>query len=644
MDRPRMDLDLVTGALGDFTEDAILITEAEPIEEPGPRIVWCNAAFTRMTGYALEEVAGETPRILQGPDSDRATLDRLRAGLEAWQPTRVELKNYRKDGTPFWVEFIVRPVADEDGWFHYWVSVQRETTDRVEREALLEKTTRVLDAAPVGFGLLTHDQRVAYANPVLERTIFGTDTPALLDRPYQNWLRHAVVRGLIREARESPGDWLRLHMARLFSGRFLVEQPINGVWYEFRRLVMSDGSALLSVSDIEDRRTLQEQLQQASRLEAMGQITGGVAHDFNNLLTVILGNLELLRTPVAHPDRDEFIEQALDATLRGRELTNSLLSFARKARLEPSLVRIDEVVRRSRPVLARVLPETIDLVVDTPESLPSALVDRALLENAILNLAINARDAIDGRGTIRLTAREVRPTELPEPQIPDPDHDRYVCVIVEDDGAGIPEDDLPKVIEPFFSTKEVGEGSGLGLSLVHGFVQQSGGILRIESDNGEGTRVWLALPTASTMEPGEAPPLESETPGRARRVFLVEDDAAVRRVTEAMLRSLGCTCESAENGTEALRLLRTEAPFDLILTDLSMPGPVQGDEVARHVLSTRPGTPVIMMCDNPEALTGATLQGSARFTVLQKPVRRSELAEAVRQSMGELSGRGPQNP
>jgi PAS domain S-box-containing protein len=160
----KIPLDWVTGSIGDYTDDAILITEAEPVDKPGPRIVWCNKAFTRMTGYSFEEIQGKTPRILQGPDTDQKTLEKIRHALKNWQKVRVELKNYTKSGRPFWVDLGIQPVTDETGWHHYWIAIQRETTERHEREGLLRRTLNIIESAPVALGLLSADRRITYAN------------------------------------------------------------------------------------------------------------------------------------------------------------------------------------------------------------------------------------------------------------------------------------------------------------------------------------------------------------------------------------------------------------------------------------------------------------------------------------------------
>lgn len=487
-----MTLDDVVARIGDYTDDAIIVTEAAPIDLPGPAIVWVNPSFTQMTGYTLDEVRGKSPRILQGEDTDRRTLDRIRAALAKWRPLRVELKNYRKDGTPFWVEFSLCPVADETGFYRFWVSIQRETTKRVERERLLSETTRILRSAPIGLGLISADNRVTYANSKLEETVFGKNTPCL-DTSYEKWITHAPVDGRTKGG-DNNTDWLNEHRAVLFSGTHKIEESIDGAWHEFELRPMEDGEKLLIVTNIEERRKIQERLNQSLRIDAMGKITAGVAHDFNNLLAVVLGNLELLQRTETALEQDKLIEGALDCVLKGRDLTRNLLSYVRRSKVDPTLCNLSDVVEKFMPILERVIPASIEIDTDLQFDAPPILVDQSLLENAVLNLAINARDSMPQGGRLTISVQHIQASPKSRNDGAKTGSDITVLT-VKDTGSGISDENLSNVTEPFFTTKEVGKGSGLGLSMVHGFVEQSGGELIIKSKLGQGTEMSLRFPS-----------------------------------------------------------------------------------------------------------------------------------------------------
>ena len=626
-----MDIEAVIGRIGDFTDDAILITEAELIDRPGPRIVWANAAFTRMTGYTLDEIRGQTPRILQGPDTDPAARQKMREAMQAWTSVRVELKNYRKDGTPFWVDLGIQPVTDRDGWHHYWIAIQRETTERHERDQLLLQTTRIIESAPMAFGLLSHDNRLRLTNDRLIRLIYGDRMPPALPLPYEGWLRHGLMPS---ETEAGPaGDaaaasaWLRRHIAGLFSPPYRVEQRIGDTWYEFRRIATQEGDQLIIGEDIDDRIQLQDQLRHMTKIDAMGQLTSGVAHDFNNILAVILGNVELLQADgVSGQDRDAFIAETITAVTKGRSLTQSLLSFARKARLNPATTRLVPETEQTLAMFQRTLAPSISIESTFEPDLPGVFIDTHLYQNALLNLLINARDAMPGGGQIRINAQRVAAGQRAD-GAEDPDR---VMISVADTGAGMEDHVLQQAIEPFFTTKGAGRGSGLGLSMVHGFVTQSGGTLSVSSQPGAGTTVTMTFPSVDYAAPDQpGPALHGDAMIAGRRVLLVEDEGSIRSLLSRVLERAGATVTACASGDEAMQNPESWPDHDLLLTDIVMPGRVQGDTLAKHFSERCPATPILMMTGNPEIMNATPVISAAKTAVLPKPVARTELLNTL---------------
>lgn len=387
------------------------------------------------------------------------------------------------------------------------------------------------------------------------------------------------------------------------------------------------------VRDISDRRALERQLLYAQRMEAVGRLTAGIAHDFNNLLAVIQGNAELLQAPQALAPEEHLgcLEDIQASAQRGATLTRQLLAFGRRSPLHPTVVDLNAVIAEMDRLLRRTLPETIELEVVLGGGLWPVAIDRALLESALLNLAINARDAMPKGGKLTLETANVRLSdEYVLTRGEDVAPGRYVMVAVTDTGSGMSTSVLENAFEPFFTTKPIGEGSGMGLAMVYGFVKQSGGIIRLYSEVGEGTTVKLYFPLAlHEADPMAAVQAPTELAGGDERLLLVEDDERVRRTLVRQLKGLGYRVVEAANGVEALRLIASHE-VDLVLTDIVMPGPLQGPQLAQQIRAKFPATPIIFMSGYPleAAIHGNGLRPND--IQLMKPVQLSELAAALR--------------
>ncbi|MEJ0020592.1 MAG: response regulator [Acetobacteraceae bacterium] len=387
------------------------------------------------------------------------------------------------------------------------------------------------------------------------------------------------------------------------------------------------------LAQIEEREKVETTLRRMQRLEAVGQLTSGVAHDFNNLLTVVLGNVGFLEKGLATAGLDGKLTRRLgslrSAAERGAKLTDQLLAFSRRQRLEPKAVDLNEVVEGMHELLQSTMGGSIGITRELQPALWPAMVDTTQLELAVLNLAINARDAMEVGGILAVATANVRlgPPVAPE----EPPAGDYVVVRVTDNGTGMPEEVRQKVFEPFFTTKDVGRGSGLGLSQVLGFAQQSGGGIRIESQPGEGTAVFVYLPRTDRLpaaEPAGAPCAAADVRGVAS-ILLIDDDNDVREVTATILRDLGYKVHEAGSGGAALDLLEREARIDLLLVDFAMPG-MSGADVARRVHRTRPSLPTVFITGYADhSALGAVGEGR----IIGKPFRPDELAHKVRAAL-----------
>jgi PAS domain S-box-containing protein len=376
------------------------------------------------------------------------------------------------------------------------------------------------------------------------------------------------------------------------------------------------------------RMRTEEQLSHAQRLEAIGQLTGGIAHDFNNLLTVISANLQILEDDLAdRPDQLESIAIALRAVGRGAELTRKLLAFARRQQLSPRACDPALLLDDVGGMLRRTLGEAIDLRIECSTDLPRVFVDPGQLDTALVNLAINARDAMPRGGRLHIGARlgEVDASEAGGEAKPG----RYIVVAVRDTGYGMAPDVLARALEPFFTTKEQGKGSGLGLSMVYGFVVQSGGHLNIDSKLGYGTCVELYLPViASTAEIQEARPPASPSARGNETILVVEDDEDVRRAALAFLRSLGYTTLPCADAAEALRTLPEHPEIALVFSDVTLGNGMNGVELGEEIRERWPALPILLTSGDERSA-----QSTEAFDLLRKPYRREELSAAIRRKL-----------
>ena len=383
---------------------------------------------------------------------------------------------------------------------------------------------------------------------------------------------------------------------------------------------------------LSERDEAEAALRRAQKLEAVGQLTGGVAHDFNNLLTVIIGALDLIqRNPTDEARRERMMEAAQAAARRGERLTQQLLAFSRRQALKPELVVVDDILTESEPLLRRAVGEAVTLTVAPGAARAVSSIDPSQFEAAVMNLVVNARDATPPGGVIRLETRicTLAPNETED--VPAGD---YLCVSVHDTGAGMDSDTLARVFEPFFTTKEPGRGTGLGLSQVYGFARQSGGAAVVESALGKGAtvRIYLPLATAGAEPTVSRPDGPTDAHGPSRRVLLVEDDASVGQMVEAMLADLGHEV-LLTRAASALTILKTLDRVDLMLTDLIMPGGMNGVELAHAAVALRPGLPVILTSGYTGETLGAAVE--APWPLLTKPYPAEALAAVIDAVMGK---------
>jgi two-component system cell cycle sensor histidine kinase/response regulator CckA len=402
------------------------------------------------------------------------------------------------------------------------------------------------------------------------------------------------------------------------------------------RLVPTVQRAMREVEERAERKRLEEMLRQAQKMEAVGQLTGGLAHDFNNLLTIIVGSLELLLT---HSEVDaraqEMGQSALRASLRGAELTRQLLAFSRRQSLETRHFDLNELVAGTTELLRRTLGEDTEIELHLGADVWPALADPTQLEAALTNLAVNARDAMPKGGRLTIETANKSLDAVYAARNVEVTPGEYVMLAVSDTGTGMPPEILDRVFEPFFTTKEAGKGTGLGLSMVYGFAKQSGGHIKIYSEVGRGTTVRLYLPRGAADQKSLTadPPENVGDVAAGATILVVEDDADVRSVAINQLMALGYRVMEAKDGKVALALLGQDQSVDLLFTDVVMPGGMSGPDLAREARTIRPALKILFTSGYAEAAVGRGGQISEYGRLLAKPYLIGDLARKVREAL-----------
>ncbi|MBR2655171.1 MAG: CHASE domain-containing protein [Loktanella sp.] len=502
------------------------------------------------------------------------------------------------------------------------------------------------DDLPFAVTLTGQDATGARGERFYGPLITSNDTPvvARVQLPTGSWQIAAMPHGGWET--EHPQIWTIRILLALAAAVILVPSVGMGRSMVQRQRAIEDLEAANSalqqqMNALETARASQEeaevQLRQSQKLEAVGQLTGGVAHDFNNLLTVILGNAELLTEELG--DRAhlrKLAEITANAAQRGSELTSRLLAFSRKQPLQPCILNIsDQVQNGLELLLRRTLPESITLHIAHGENLWATEVDPGQLEAALLNIVLNARDAMQENGHIEIAISNATLDDTAVMNNPDLGAGDYVAITITDTGKGMSNDTLSRVFEPFFTTKDVGTGTGLGLSMVYGFVKQSGGHIAIASTPGKGTGVTLYFPRSHDVVVqrinGTASP---RIAGGTETIMVVEDDALVREQVCANLAGLGYRVKQAENGPDAIRILQESDDIDLLFTDIILPGGMNGRALADAALELRPDLKVLFTSGYTEDTVIHHGRLDPQIELLSKPYRRSQLADKLRKVLG----------
>jgi PAS domain S-box-containing protein len=593
-------------------DESILITDLSG------RIEYVNPAFTRISGYRRQDVLGRNPRFLQSgkhePSFYRALWETILAG-KVW---RGEIVNRRKDGGVYVEETSITPVHGRDGITHF-IAIKQDVTERKKDREALERMQFSVDHAADSILWVADDAKVVYANESACRNL-GYSRAELI-----GMAAHAIAPELDRP----PGPRSITSTYRRKDGStFAVELTLTHMAFggeEYECVIARDLSA---------RLLLEEQFRQAQKMEVGGRLAGGVAHDFNNLLGVIIGYSEiLLRDPAATPGVRSKLEQILMAGQRGTGLTRQLLAFSRKQVLQPKVLDLNAVVEEVRKMLGRLIGEDIELTFAATRDLGQVKADPGQVEQVLLNLAVNARDAMPTGGNLTIATSNVEIDEAHAFRHPGVAVGRFVMLTVADTGCGMNAEVMRHLFEPFFTTKEQGKGTGLGLATVYGIVTQSGGHLEVESDVGRGSAFKIYLPRVDEPAVEHVGAVASPL-GGSETVLLVEDEATLRETTRELLEASGYAVLPAADAAQAMAISRQHAGrIHLLLSDVVMPG-TSGPELAKHVRFRRPEVAVLYMTGYTDAALAAHGLDGSGSELLVKPFSAEALTRKVREALG----------
>ncbi len=744
------------------SQESIVITDAE-LDLPGPNIIFVNPAFTRMTGYTPEDVIGKTPRILQGPRTDKAVLQRLQQSIWRGETFAGEAINYRKDGTEFCLEWQIAPIRNAKGRVTHFVATQHDITERKRGEAELRWKTALLEAqvhssldgilvvdnqgkkilqnqrlsdlwkippkvadnsndavqveyisqqtkhpgqfaekiaylyshpdeisrdevamidgtildrysAPVrdpagkhygriwSFRDITETKRVqeahdrlamavegaaetvvitdtagtiVYANPAFEKTSGYTPTEALGQNP-------RVLKSGKQDHEFYAQMWATLRRGEVWSGHFINKRK-DGILYEEDATISplrdAAGTIVNFVAvkrDVTREMQLEEQYRQTQKMEAIGQLAGGVAHDFNNILGIIQMHADLLKLYGGlSSDQSESIDEIATSVQRAATLTRQLLLFSRREVFQPRDLDLNETMAATSKMLKRMLGETIGMEIKLVAQPLLVHADAGMLDQGLMKLCVYALDAMPGGGRLVIETSGVEFDEMALQQSIQARLGSFVCLTVTDNGSGIAPGVLPRIFDPFFTTKPVGKGTGLGLATVFGIVQQHQGWINVYSEGGHGTtfRIYLPRLSGNALNKSAPPPLTALRGGQ-ETILLVEDDPALRFAVRKALDQVGYHILEAPNGVKALAVWKEhQDKISLLLTDLVMPDGMTGKDLAQRLQQENPKLKVIYMSGYSADVVGKTFPLEQDVNFLTKPFPARQLVQAVRECL-----------
>jgi two-component system, cell cycle sensor histidine kinase and response regulator CckA len=614
----------------------VLLTDAHR------KIIYVNPGFMQLTGYSMAESIGRDCGFLQGPGTDDVMRADIREAIKAQRSFDGELLNYRKDGTAFWNHLKITPVLGEGGELVNFIGVQQDVTMRrriaEDLQASEERFRQIAENIQEVFWMTDPVRHtMLYISPAYE-TIWGRRCEDII---------------------KNPSDWTKaIHPDDRARASAAAKRQLKGNYDEVYRVVRPDGSIrwvrdkafpirneqgevyriVGTAEDITEHRKLEEQFLQSQKMEAIGTLAGGIAHDFNNILAAITGYTELIKMQVAgNPQLELYIESLLQAGSRATSLVRQILAFSRQSGHERCALQLDEIVAESLDLLRATIPATISFDIELAPGLPPVLADATQIHQVMMNLGTNAAQAMAGRaGKLGVTLSRCEVTEAMASEGSRLHAGPYLRLMVSDTGKGMSREVMDRMFEPFFTTKGPGEGTGLGLAVVHGVMQSHDGDVVVRSEPGAGTVFELYFPVHAKDGEMAAPEAAGELKrGKGERVLFVDDEVPIMLVGKLMLEEIGYTVEGLIDAKEAIECLRKNPQaFDVVVTDLTMPN-LTGLDFARLVHEIRPDIPIILTTGYNATLTIDKIHALGLREMLLKPLSLHSLGAALRRVLDE---------
>ncbi|HEY9623771.1 MAG TPA: PAS domain-containing protein [Crinalium sp.] len=614
------------------TPGGILITDPGQLDNP---IIYANPAFLRITGYELDEVLGQNCRFLQGADTDQNTVAQIRQAIAEQREISTTILNYRKDGRPFWNELKITPIISEDGKLLYFVGLQTDVSERKQAEDNLQKQTetlqkqaQLLELAYDAILVRNMEDQITFWNQAAEKT-YGWLKSEIAGQHSHTTLRTQFPKTIesIQAELLQNNHWEGELIHYRKDGKSIV---VNSRWALQRD---KDGHpiAVLEInSDITDKKVLEAQFLRAQRMESIGTLAGGIAHDLNNILTPILSSAQLLlkQTKAEDKKQQQLLEIVQSSARRGAALIKQVLSFARGVEGKRTSLQIQHLVSEIRQIVQGTFPKSIELHLDLARDLWLVSGDATQLHQVLMNLCVNARDAMLDGGSLNLSTANLWIDEQYARMNLDATVGPYVVITVADTGTGIAPEVLDRIFEPFFTTKDLGQGTGLGLSTVLAIVKSHGGFMEVNSRLGKGTEFKIYLPAVQTDEMLEAP--EEEVPsGHGELILVVDDEAAIRDSNQASLEAYNYRSLTAGDGIEAIAIFAEHRhEISLALVDLMMPS-MDGAAAIRALRKLNPQVKIIAVSGLVSSSQISTSISSEIHAFLPKPYTAKELVKCI---------------
>jgi PAS domain S-box-containing protein len=609
--------------------NAIVLTDRTGV------VLWVNPAFLSLTGYTREEVVGCNPRFLSSGKQDREYYRQMWDTILSGRVWHGELINRRKDGSLYSEEMTITPVLLCDGEASHFIAIKQDVTKRKKREQDLrdakEKYREMFEDSVLGMFQSTPEGRYLRMNRAMARLLGADSSQAYLGDTDDLGKQFYVDPGKRKEfeslmKRQGYVRDFEYQAYRRDGTKLWLMENARAVHGEKAEIIYYEGT----VQDISERKILETQLLQAQKMEAVGSFAGGVAHDFNNMLSVISGYSELIMLAPDQPeDLLRQVKEIKKASERAAALTRQLLAFSRRQVFQPRVFNINATIAETSSMLRRLIGEDVELVFKPDPSLGNTKADPAQIVQILMNLAVNARDAMRQGGQLIIETRNAQPDQTYLAQHSGAHNGDHILVTVSDTGAGMDPETLSHIFEPFFTTKESGNGTGLGLSIVYGIVKQSGGYISVDSEPGKGSTFKICLPRVYEDVRSVEPVASAEVVSKHNEtVLLVEDQAELRSLMSEFLGRFGFQVLEAADGCEAVQIAQTYAPIHALITDVVMPG-INGHELAGLVGELCPGIKVIYVSGySPDAVTARGILPKG-VVLVEKPLELGKLAEAL---------------